>query len=139
MGPRGGDELNLIEPGKNYGWPDVSEGKNYDGVPIPPPSAHPQFEPPKLFWNPVISPTSLLIYFGNLFPQWKGSGFIGGLSGKCLVRVVFDGTTARQADRWDMGARIRFVGEGPDGAIYLLEDGSGGRLLRLAPAPASGG
>lgn len=133
MGPRGGDELNLIERGKNYGWPIVSEGKNYDGVPIPPPSAHPQFEPPKLSWNPVISPTSLLIYSGKLFPQWKGSGFIGGLSGKCLVRVTFNGATAQKADRWDMGARIRFVGEGPDGAIYLLEDGSRGRLLRLTP------
>jgi glucose/arabinose dehydrogenase len=134
MGPRGGDELNLILPGKNYGWPVVSEGKNYDGVPIPPPSAHPQFEEPKLFWNPVISPSSLLIYDGKLFPQWKGNGFIGALSGKALVRVIFSGDTARKADQWDMGARIRWVGEGPDGAIYLLEDGPGARLLRLTPA-----
>lgn len=133
MGPRGGDELNLILPGKNYGWPAVSEGKNYDGVPIAPPSAHPQFEPPKLFWNPVISPTSLLIYDGKLFPQWKGNGFIGALSGKALVRVILNGDTARKADQWDMGHRIRWVGEGPDGAIYLLEDGPGARLLRLTP------
>jgi glucose/arabinose dehydrogenase len=133
MGPRGGDELNLIEPGKNYGWPLVSEGKNYDGVPIPPPSTRPDLTPPKLFWNPVISPTSLLIYSGNLFPQWKGSGFIGALSAKALVRVTFNGEAASKADRWDMGERIRFVGQGPDGAIYLLEDGSGGRLLRLTP------
>jgi glucose/arabinose dehydrogenase len=134
MGPRGGDELNLIQPGKNYGWPIVSEGKNYNGVPIPPPSAHPEFEAPKLFWNPVISPTSLLIYSGNLFPQWKGSGFIGALSRKVLVRVTFSGDRAQKADQWDMGARIRFVGQGPDGGIYLLEDGEGARLLRLTPA-----
>jgi glucose/arabinose dehydrogenase len=134
MGPRGGDELNLIQRGKNYGWPVVSEGKNYDGVPIPPHSTHPEFEAPKLFWNPVISPSSLLIYTGNLFPQWKGSGFIGALSGKALVRVTFHGDSAAKAEEWDMGARIRFVGQGPDGAIYLLEDGDGGRLLRLTPA-----
>lgn len=133
MGPRGGDELNLIVRGKNYGWPLVSEGRNYDGVPIPSHSTRPGFEPPKLFWNPVISPTSLMIYSGKLFPQWKGSGFIGGLSGKCLVRVTFNGDSAAKAERWDMGARVRFVGEGPDGAIYLLEDGAGGRMLRLAP------
>jgi glucose/arabinose dehydrogenase len=133
MGPRGGDELNLILPDKNYGWPLVSEGKNYDGVPIPGPSSRPDLEQAKLFWNPVISPSTLLIYDGKLFPQWNGSGFIGALSGKALVRVTFSGTTAQKADRWDMGQRIRWVGEGPDGAIYLLEDGDGARLLRLTP------
>jgi len=133
MGPRGGDELNLILPGRNYGWPLVSDGRNYDGVPIPPPSSRPDLEQAKLFWNPVISPSTLLIYSGKLFPQWKGSGFIGALSGKALVRVTFSGTSAQKADRWDMGARIRWVGEGPDGAIYLLEDGDGARLLRLTP------
>src|SRR5439155_8398705 len=115
MGPRGGDELNLIQPGKNYGWPIVSEGKNYNGVPIAPASAHPEFEAPKLFWNPVISPTSLLIYSADVFPQWKGSGLIGALSGKALVRVTFSGDRAQKADQWNMGARIRFVGQGPDG------------------------
>lgn len=134
MGPRGGDELNLILPGKNYGWPLVSEGKNYDGAPIPPSSSRPDMVPPKLYWVPSISPTSLLIYSGNLFPEWRGSGFIGALSGKALVRVTFSGDTAHKADRWDMGHRIRWVGQGPDGAIYLLEDGNGARLLRLAPA-----
>lgn len=133
MGPRGGDELNLILRGKNYGWPLVSEGKNYDGVPIPPPSSRPDLMPPKLYWVPSISPTSLLIYSGKLFPQWKGSGFIGALSGRALVRVTFNGDSAQKADRWDMGHRIRWVGQGPDGAIYLLEDGGGARLLRLAP------
>jgi len=135
MGPRGGDELNLILPGKNYGWPLVSEGKNYDGVPIPPHSTRPDFEPPKLFWVPSISPTSLVIYSGELFPQWKGSGFIGTLPGAGLIRVTVNGDRAQKAEQWNMPrARIRFVGQGPDGAIYLLEDGSGGRLLRLTPA-----
>jgi aldose sugar dehydrogenase len=136
MGPRGGDELNLILPGRNYGWPLVSNGKNYDGNSIPPHSSRSDLEAPKLFWNPVISPSSLMIYDGKLFPQWKGSGFIGALSGKALVRVTFNDDGAQKADRWDMGKRIRWVGEGPDGAIYLLEDGDGARLLRLTPAHA---
>jgi len=136
MGPRGGDELNLILPGKNYGWPVVSEGKNYDGVPIAPHSARPKAEPPKLFWVPSISPTSLLFYTGNLFPQWKGSALIGALSGEVLVRVTIDGDHATKAEQWDMGHRIRFVGQGPEGAVYLLEDGPGARLLRLTPIQA---
>jgi glucose/arabinose dehydrogenase len=135
MGPRGGDELNLIERGKNYGWPLVSEGVNYDGVPIPPHSSRRDVEPPKLYWVPSISPTSLLIYSGKLFPQWKGSGFIGTLTGTGLIRVTLNDDQARKAEEWSMPrARIRWVGEGPDGAIYLLEDGSGGRLLKLTPA-----
>jgi glucose/arabinose dehydrogenase len=133
MGPRGGDELNLILPGRNYGWPIVSNGDNYDGVPIPDHRPGDGFEAPKLWWNPSISPTSLLIYSGKLFPQWKGSGLIGTLTGTGLIRVTLDGDRAEKAEQWDMGARIRFVGQGPDGAIYLLEDGSNGRLLRLEP------
>jgi glucose/arabinose dehydrogenase len=134
MGPRGGDELNLILPGRNYGWPLVSEGRNYDGVPIPPHSSRPDLVPPKLSWVPSISPTSLLIYDGKLFPQWKGNGFIGALSGQALIRVTFNGESATKADQWGMGHRIRWVGQGPDGAIYLLEDEDGARLLRLTPA-----
>jgi glucose/arabinose dehydrogenase len=133
MGPRGGDELNLIKPGKNYGWPLVSEGRNYDFVSIPSHSSRAAIEPPKLSWVPSISPTSLMIYDGKLFPQWKGNGFIGALSGQALIRVTFSGESAQKAERWDMGSRIRWVGEGPDGAIYLLEDGGGARLLRLTP------
>ena len=136
MGPRGGDELNLILPGKNYGWPLVSNGQNYDGNPIPSHSSRPDLEPPKLYWVPSISPTSLMIYSGRLFPQWKGNGFIGALSAKALIRITFNGDGADKADQWDMGKRIRWVGEGPDGAIYLLEDEAGARLLRLTPAQA---
>jgi glucose/arabinose dehydrogenase len=132
-GPRGGDELNLIEPGKNYGWPLVSYGMNYDGVPIPNPDTRPDLQKPVLYWNPVIAPAGLTFYQGKLFPQWNGSAFIGGLGSKALVRVAFDGAKAREAERWDMGARIRFTAQGPDGAIYLLEDAKEGKLMRLAP------
>ncbi|MBV9932177.1 MAG: PQQ-dependent sugar dehydrogenase [Alphaproteobacteria bacterium] len=136
MGPRGGDELNLIEPGKNYGWPLVSQGDNYDGTPIPRHPTRPDLRPPVLWWNPAISPGGMTFYTGKLFPQWKGNAFIAALSGKGLIRIVVAGATARKAEMWDFGARLRDVAEGPDGALYVLEDGergSGGRLLRLVP------
>ncbi|MEA3066334.1 MAG: aldose sugar dehydrogenase [Sphingomonadales bacterium] len=135
MGPKGGDEVNLIEKGRNYGWPIVSNGDNYDGSPIPDHPARPEFQAPKLWWNPSISPSSLMIYSGSLFPQWRGSAFIGALSGKALIRVALDGSSARKAEQWDMGERIREVEQGPDGSLYLLEDAPGGRLLKLIPGP----
>lgn len=134
MGPKGGDELNLILKGKNYGWPVVSNGDNYNGVPIPDHSTHPEFEPPKVWWTPSISPAGLIIYSGKLFPQWRGDAFLGALSGEALVRVDLDGGNAQKGNQWDMGQRIRDVAEGPDGAIWLLEDDPGGRLLKLTPA-----
>jgi glucose/arabinose dehydrogenase len=103
---------------------------------IPDHDTRPEFAAPKVSWNPVISPAGLLIYSGDKFPQWKGDAFIGGLSSKSLVRIEFDGTTAREAARYDMGERIREVEQGPDGSLWLLEDedeGSGGRLLKLSP------
>jgi glucose/arabinose dehydrogenase len=137
MGPKGGDELNLIQPGRDYGYPTVSNGDHYDGRDIPDHKPGDGFEAPKVSWNPVISPGGLMIYSGKLFPQWAGDAFIGGLSSQALVRVDLNGTNAAKGDQWPMGARIREVEEGPDGAIYALEDGgrgSGGRLLRLTPA-----
>jgi glucose/arabinose dehydrogenase len=133
MGPRGGDELNLILPGKNYGWPLVSEGKNYNGVAISGPATRPVLVPPKLYWTPSISPSSMLIYTGGLFPEWRGDALIGALSGEALVHVRIRGDQASKLEQWDMGKRIRFVAQGPEGAVYLLEDGPGARLLRLTP------
>ncbi|PAX07130.1 PQQ-dependent sugar dehydrogenase [Sphingomonas lenta] len=136
MGPKGGDEVNLILPGRNYGYPIVSDGDHYDGRPIPDHDTRPEFEKYKVNWTPVISPGGLMIYSGNLFPQWRGDAFIGGLWSQALVRVDLNGTNAAKGGQWDMGARIREVEEGPDGAIYVLEDGgrgSQGRLLRLTP------
>jgi glucose/arabinose dehydrogenase len=133
MGPRGGDELNLILPGKNYGWPDVSNGRNYNGKAIPDHPSGDRFEAPKLFWNPSISPADPQIYTGSLFPEWKGDALIPALSGEALIHVKLRGDRASKADQWDMGKRIRAVDQGPDGAVYLLEDGPGARLLRLTP------
>ena len=137
MGPKGGDEINRIERGANYGYPIVSNGDHYDGKVIPDHDTRPDFNAPEASWSPVISPAGFIIYSGDLFGDWKGDGFIGGLSSQALVRIEFDGDNAREAARYDMGARIREVEQGPDGAIWLLEDeddGSQGRLLKLTPA-----
>jgi glucose/arabinose dehydrogenase len=136
MGPKGGDELNRIERGANYGYPVVSNGDHYDGRTIPDHHTRPEFRAPVITWNPVISPAGFIIYGGDLFPAWKGNGFIGGLSSESLVRIEFSGDSAREAQRFDMRRRIREVEQGPDGAIWLLEDGrSGGKgwLLKLTP------
>ena len=132
MGPQGGDEINLILPGKNYGWPRVSNGSHYGGADIPDHKPGDGFEAPKVWWTPSVSPGAMLIYTGDKFPNWKGDALVGALSGKAFIRVDIDGDKARKADQWDMGQRIRAVDQGPDGSVYLLEDG--GRLLRLDPA-----
>ncbi|RLQ87393.1 PQQ-dependent sugar dehydrogenase [Notoacmeibacter ruber] len=134
MGPRGGDELNLIEPGNNYGWPQRSYGDNYSGVPITDHSADDGFTKPKAYWNPVISPAGLVIYSGDVFSDWQGDALIGGLSSKALIQVDLDGETAQEAERFEWGKRIREVEQGPDGAIWVLEDEAGGRLVKLTPA-----
>ncbi|HEX7037152.1 MAG TPA: PQQ-dependent sugar dehydrogenase [Pseudomonadales bacterium] len=134
MGPRGGDELNLIRRGANYGYPLVSEGDHYDGQPIPDHDTRPEFEAPKLSWNPVISPAGLVIYSGELFGDWVGNAVFGGMTAQALVRVALEGESAREVERIDMGRRIREVEQGPDGALWVLEDGAGGRLLKLTPA-----
>ena len=137
MGPQGGDELNRVVRGTNYGYPIVSNGDHYDGRPIPDHETRPEFQEPVITWTPVISPAGFVIYSGSEFPQWQGDGFIGGLTSKSLVRVEFDGERAREAQRFAMGQRIREVEQGPDGALWVLEDerdGSGGRLLRLTAA-----
>lgn len=140
MGPLGGDELNLITRGANYGYPTVSNGDHYPGdrggAAIPDHSPGDGFVAPRLWWNPAISPGGMMIYRGSAFPAWRGDAFVTALSGQGLVRVDLDGANARHGDRWAFGARIRAVAEAPDGTIWLLEDARGtsqGRLLRLSP------
>lgn len=135
-GPAGGDELNLVKPGRNYGWPLVSNGNNYDGTPIPRHSTRPDLSAPAISWNPVIAPGDFIFYSGKLFAQWQGQAVIGGMKPNVLVRVAIDGETAREVARTPMEHRIREVEQGPDGAVWLLEDGEesgAGRLLRLTP------
>ncbi len=134
-GPYGGDELNLIEPGKNYGWPLVSYGKNYNGVPIPHPDTRPDLAKPVLYWVPVIAPGNLMFYRGTkTFPQWNGNGFVTGLGSTSLVRIVFDGHGgAKSAERWKIGKRLRDIEEAPDGSLWMLEDSTSGALMHLTP------
>jgi len=134
-GPRGGDELNLIEPGKNYGWPLVSYATNYNGVPIPSPDTRTDLAKPVIYWTPIIAPGNLIFYNGAMFPQWRGSALMSGIATQSLNRITFDGKGgATPAERWSVGHRIRDVEVGPDGALWLLEDSNTGGLFRLTPA-----
>jgi glucose/arabinose dehydrogenase len=134
-GPRGGDELNLIEPGKNYGWPLVSYAVNYNKVPIPSPDTRPDLTKPVIYWTPIIAPGNLMFYKGDMFPQWKGSAFISGLASEAILRITFDGNGgAKPAERWHIaGHRIRDVEVAPDGALWLLEDDNPGGVFRVTP------
>ena len=132
-GPKGGDELNLVKPGQNYGWPLVSDGDHYDGKVIPRHITRPDLAAPAISWNPVIAPGDFIFYSGKLWPQWKGQALIAGLGSKGLVRVRIDGPKATEQARYPLGKRIREMQEAADGALLVLEDGPGGRLLRLTP------
>jgi len=134
-GPRSGDELNLIEKGKNYGWPLVSYGPNYNGVAIPHPDTRPDLAMPAIYWVPVIAPGNLMFYRGTqTFPQWDGNGFIGGMGTQSLNRIIFDGKGgAKTAERWNVGKRIRDVAEAPDGSLWMLEDANPGALIHVTP------
>ncbi len=131
-GPRGGDELNLIEPGKNYGWPLVSYAVNYNGVPIPSPDTRPDLAKPVIYWTPVIAPGSLTFYKGAMFPEWQGSALLGGMQTQTLNRITFDGKGgATPAERWSVAHRVRDVAVGPDGALWIVEDANPGGLFKL--------
>ena len=133
MGPRHGDELNRTTRGDNYGWPIVSWGNHYSGKKIPNHDTRPDFNAPEAYWVPTIAPSGLVLYSGSLFPQWQGNAFIGGLRSQSLIRVQIQGDQAKEAERFDMGRRIREVEQGPNGALWVLEDGLSGRLLKLSP------
>ena len=133
-GPRGGDELNLIEPGKNYGWPLVSYAVNYNGVPIASPDSRPDLTKPVIYWTPIIAPGNLIFYKGAMFPAWQGSALMGGMDSQSLFRITFDGKGgAKPAERWNVGHRIRDVEIGPDGALWMLEDDKAGGMFKVTP------
>jgi len=138
-GPRGGDELNIVERGANYGWPLVTLGINYDGTTIGEGVEHQEGMVDAIrTWTPVIAPSGMIFYQGEAFPDWQGNVFVGGLASTALVRLTVDGDSISGEERLleSLGLRIRDVAEGPDGAIYVATDESDGEILRLSPAPA---
>ncbi|MGX7894822.1 PQQ-dependent sugar dehydrogenase [Tsuneonella sp. HG222] len=133
-GPRGGDELNKVQRGANYGWPVRSNGVNYDGSDIPDHTADDGFSKPAIWWTPVIAPGDMVFYSGKLWPQWRGQAIIANLGTQSVVRVSLSGDKGTEAARTDFGKRLRDIAEGPDGSLFVIEDGKGGRLLQLKPA-----
>jgi aldose sugar dehydrogenase len=131
FGPMGGDELNIPQAGQNYGWPVVSWGSHYDGRAIPKPPSHPEFADAIYHWNPVISPSGITFYTADAIPAWEGNLLIAALSGQAIVRLTLDGEKVVDEERIPMGARIRDVVQGPDGAVYALTDEGNGEILRL--------
>jgi glucose/arabinose dehydrogenase len=133
-GARGGDELNLIEPGKNYGWPLVGYGRNYDGIAIARPDTRPDLARPVIYWDPVIAPGNLMFYQGSVFAQWNGSALVGGLASRVIDRITIDGNGGvKVVQRWDVGKRVRDIDEAPDGSLWLLEDAQPGGMFHLTP------
>jgi aldose sugar dehydrogenase len=135
-GPRGGDEINVLEAGKNYGWPVIGYGIDYSGAKIHESTHKAGMEQPIKYWVPSIAPSGMAFYAGDLFPSWRGSVFVGALAGQMLVRLDVRGDTVGTEERLLQGLneRIRDVRSGPDGALWLATDGSSGRILRLVPA-----
>src|SRR5699024_5293812 len=134
MGPAGGDELNRVDEGGNYGWPVVSWGDNYDGSDIPDPPTHPEFIAPLKYWTPVIAPSGMVFYTGEVFDAWRGSALIGALAARAIVRVKIEDGQVTDSWRIPMNARIRDVAQGPDGLIYVLTDQRDGNVWRIRPA-----
>ena len=132
MGPKGGDELNRIVKGENYGYPIVSNGDHYSGLPIPDHHTHPEFKAPEIDWTPVISPSSLMIYTGNQFPLWQQKALIGGLSSEAIIVVDLNAKPVKEVQRLDMKQRIRGLHQAQDGSIWVIEDGPKAKLLKLS-------
>jgi glucose/arabinose dehydrogenase len=135
-GPRGGDEVNIPEKGKNYGWPVIGYGIDYSGAKIHEGTQKPGMEQPIKHWVPSIAPSGMAFYTGDLVPAWRGSLFVGALAAQMLVRLSLDGEKVTGEERILQGLRerIRDVRQGPDGALYVATDSSNGRILRIAPA-----
>ncbi|MEM6908019.1 MAG: PQQ-dependent sugar dehydrogenase [Pseudomonadota bacterium] len=131
-GPAGGDELNLVARENNYGWPVRSNGDNYNGTDIPDHTADDGFTKPAIHWTPVIAPGDMIIYSGDMFGPWKGDAIIAGLRSEALVQVALEGDSARELARHELGGRLRSVEQGPDGAIWVAEDGKEARLIKLS-------
>lgn len=136
MGPKGGDELNIITKGENYGYPIVSNGDHYSGQPIPDHHTRPEFKAPEIDWTPVISPSSMIIYRGQQFPAWQNKALIGGLSSEAIIVVDLEHKPVKEVQRLDMKKRIRGLHEAKDGSIWVIEDGSNARLLKLSKKPS---
>lgn len=134
MGPRGGDEINVVAAGRNYGWPLVSWGSHYSGAPIAKPSSRTDLTDAIHHWTPSIAPSGLAFYEADLIKGWRGSLLVGALAARMLVRVSLDGEKVTGEERISLGARIRDVRVGPDGGVFVITDESNGRILRLAPA-----
>ena len=135
-GPRGGDEINAVEKGKNYGFPVIGYGHEYTGKPINgDKTAQEGMEQPVYFWTPDVAPAGIAFYYGRLFPAWQGDLFVGTMAGRALVRLVLKGERVIGEERLltDLNTRIRGVNEGPEGALYVLTDGNGGKILKLVP------
>lgn len=130
-GPAGGDELNLVKAGANYGWPIRSNGEHYNGDPIPDHAADDGFAQPAASWTPVIAPGDMLIYNGAMFAPWQGRVLMVGLGSQALVEVALEGESAREVTRHTFEKRLRAMEQGPDGALWIAEDGKGARLLKL--------
>ena len=133
-GPRGGDEVNVIEKGRNYGWPVIGYGIDYSGVRIHQSTHKAGMEQPVWHWVPSIAPSGMAFYTGGLFAPWRGNLFVGALAAQLLVRLELDGEKVTKEERLQLRERIRDVRQGPDGALWLLTDSASGRILRLAPA-----
>jgi glucose/arabinose dehydrogenase len=131
-GPAGGDELNLVQRAANYGWPARSDGEHYNGDPIPDHTADDGFAQPALTWTPVIAPGDMILYSGTMFEGWQNRALLAGLGSQALVEVAIEGDSAREVARYEFDRRLRSLAQGPDGAVWVAEDGKGGRLLKLS-------
>lgn len=135
MGPKGGDELNLVQRAKDYGWPTIGYGEEYSGSAVHQNTQTSGMEQPVYYWDPVVSPSGMTIYSGSLFPEWRGDFFIGGLSSTNLIRLMVrsDKVVGEERLLKDRAERIREVAQGPEGALYLLTDDANGKLLKIVP------